>query len=1651
MTPIHSVCVASPHVLIFPFPAQGHVNSMLKLAELLGIAGLNVTFLNSEYNHERLVRYTDIQERFAPYTGLRFRTISDGLPADHPRTGGRVMELFEALKLQSKTHFKDILVGIRPRVTCIIGDGNMGFVVEVASELGIPLIHFRTISACCFWAYFSLPQAIEAGELPIQGHVNSMLKLAQLLGIAGLNVTFLNSEYNHERLVRHTKIQERFAEYPGFHFRTIPDGLPADHPRSGHTATDIFESLGTRSKLIFKDMLVEIRPRSKPIFKETLVEIRPRVTCIIGDGLMGLVVEGHINPMLKLAELLNLSGLNVTFLNSERAHERLVRFADIQSRFNIDSPGFHLKTIPDGLPAELPPNLQFMDLYRAIDVTTRRILKEMLIDRSTPPVSCVIADRILGFVLDVALEVGIPIIVFRTFSACCFWAYFSVPEIIQAKRLPIQGNEDMDRPITKVPGMESFLRFRDLPSFCRSTDMKDPSLQLVIRETQQSTRAQALILNTFEDLEAPILHHIRTKCPKTYTIGPLHLLLNTQLSLKNSQEASSIPQYSNSLWKVDRSCIEWLDRQPSRSVLYVSFGSITILTRDQFLEFWYGIVSSKKRFLWVIRPGSVKKDGNLENFPVELEEATKERGYMVEWAPQEEVLAHNAIGGFFTHSGWNSTLESMVAGVPMICWPFFADQQVNSRFVSEVWKLGLDMKDVCDRKIVEKMVNDLMVERKEELFASATRMAQLARQSLLGIAGLDITFLNSEYNHERLVRHTNIQERFAQYPGFHFRTIPDGLPADHPRSGVALKELFESLNTRVKPILKEMLAEIRPRVTCIIGDGFMGFVVEVASELGIPIISFRTSGACSLGVYLSLPQVIEAGELDIQAELSNLVFNVTFLNSEWTLDRLVCFFFSDIQSRFVHYPGFHLKTIYIYLMIAGNEDMDRPITKVPGMEGFLRYRDLPSFCRSTDMEDPSLQLVLTQTRQSTRAQALIMNTFEDLEGPILNRIRSKYPKTYPIGPLHQLLNTQLSMKKSQESSSIPHYSNSLWKVDRSSIEWLDRQPSSSKKRFLWVIRPDSVKKDGNLEDFPVELEEATKERGYMVEWAPQEEVLAHKAICGFFTHSGWNSNLESIVAGVPMICWPFFGDQQVNSRFVSEVWKVGLDMKDACGRKIVEKMVNDLMVERREELFASATRMAQLARQSLLAIAGLNVTFLNSEHNHERLVRHTNIQERFAQYPGFRFRTIPDGVPADHPRSGAAVLDMFVSIERRSKPIFKDMLVEIRPRVTCIIGDGRMGFVVEVASELGISVIHARCISPCCFWTYFSLPQIIEAGELVIQGNEDMDRPITKVPGMESFLRYRDLPSFCRSTDMEDPCLQLNIKETLSTQGQALILNTFEDLEAPILNHIRTKCPNIYTIGPLHQLLNTKLSMKKSQESSIPHYSNSLWQVDRSCIEWLDRQPSRSVLYISFGSLTILTRDQFLEFWYGIVSSRKRFLWVIRPDSVKKDGDLEDFPVELEEATKERGCMVGWAPQEEVLVHKAIGGFFTHTGWNSTLESIVAGVPMICWPFFADQQLNSRFVSEVWKLGLDMKDVCDRKIVEKMVNDLMVERREELSASATRMAQLARQSVSEEGSSFCNLSRLIEDIRLMSLQAHDHAQNGLASLCYVAGMYCFLS
>ena len=170
---------------------------MLNLAQLVSLSGLNVTFLNTDHNHNRL--HADILDRFACFPGFQFKSIPDGLPADHPRAGYRSMEVFDSIKLVTEPLFKEMMSSGQlnsatgQSVTCIIADGSLSFPIDVGNELGIPVIHFRTISACSFWAYFCIQDMIEAGELPIRGNLShsGQIRICLLVYIKNFKILFI--------------------------------------------------------------------------------------------------------------------------------------------------------------------------------------------------------------------------------------------------------------------------------------------------------------------------------------------------------------------------------------------------------------------------------------------------------------------------------------------------------------------------------------------------------------------------------------------------------------------------------------------------------------------------------------------------------------------------------------------------------------------------------------------------------------------------------------------------------------------------------------------------------------------------------------------------------------------------------------------------------------------------------------------------------------------------------------------------------------------------------------------------------------------------------------------------------------------------------------------------------------------------------------------------------------------------------------------------------------------------------------------------------------------------------------------------------------------------------------------------------------------
>jgi hypothetical protein len=265
-------------------------------------------------------------------------------------------------------------------------------------------------------------------------------------------------------------------------------------------------------------------------------------------------------------------------------------------------------------------------------------------------------------------------------------------------------NGFLDTPADWAPGMGKHFRLKDFPSFMRSTDPDEFMFHFALKVTEQIAGADAVILNTFDELEQEALDAMRAMIPSSasiHTIGPLAFLAEEIVPQGDPADA-----FGSNLWKEDVSCFDWLHGRAARSVVYVNYGSITVMTNEELLEFAWGLANSGHDFLWIIRPDLVNGDAAV--LPPEFLEAIKGRGHLASWCPQEVVLRHEAVGVFLTHSGWNSTMESLCAGVPMLCWPFFAEQQTNCRYKCVEWGVAMEIGHDVRREVVEEKIREVM-------------------------------------------------------------------------------------------------------------------------------------------------------------------------------------------------------------------------------------------------------------------------------------------------------------------------------------------------------------------------------------------------------------------------------------------------------------------------------------------------------------------------------------------------------------------------------------------------------------------------------------------------------------------------------------------------------------------------------------------------------------------------------------------------------------------------------------------------------------------------------------------------------------------------------------------------------------------------------
>lgn len=269
-----------------------------------------------------------------------------------------------------------------------------------------------------------------------------------------------------------------------------------------------------------------------------------------------------------------------------------------------------------------------------------------------------------------------------------------------------------------------------------------------------------------------------------------------------------------------------------------------------------------------------------------------------------------------------------------------------------------------------------------------------------------------------------------------------------------------------------------------------------------------------------------------------------------------------------------------------------------------------------------------------------------------------------------------------------------------------------------------------------------------------------------------------------------------------------------------------------------------------------------------------------------------------------------------------------------------------------------------------------------------------------------------QAVDLSHPWIQFMLQSFSQVRSaNRIFVHSFQEIEGSIFDaaHEELGLP-IYPVGPLVEAGSSNRA--------------SLLVEDDKCLGWLDKQGAASVILVSFGSCASLSAEEIQELGVGLEASEQPFLLVLRPGSY--DGCITDI-LGQGYATEGQGFVTGWAPQRTVLAHPAVGGFLSHCGWNSTLESLWMGVPLIGCPRGSEQRANVRYIAKDWKVGIALdsqKGVgFSRHTIERAVRNLMQsEEGIDVRKRAIELRDKARKSVSEGGLSKHYIDQFVKDM-----------------------------
>ncbi|KAF8643499.1 hypothetical protein HU200_066849 [Digitaria exilis] len=387
--------------------------------------------------------------------------------------------------------------------------------------------------------------------------------------------------------------------------------------------------------------------------------------------------QGHVTPMLRLAHtLVNHANISVTVAVPDFIHRRMGQHS---------VPGVTLVSIPTGVhddggeePPGPPAFMHAMEHHMPAQLEAMLLRAEQ--GTGLPRVSCMVIDLLASWAIPVAARRGLPVFGFWVGMVATYRTIMVIPELMEKGLISESGTIDGDicnkhQNIAdhQILPKKLKLRFKDLPWLISSSAVSQKSrLAFWLQTVNRAKSVRAILFNSLHNEGGDSDLYDRPHGHEILPIGPL--LFNDD------------PKMSSAMWQADQTCIDWLDKQSVGSVIYVSFGSWAApIEPEKIRGFAQGLEASGRPFLWALKNTPSWRAG----LPDRYIEKVAGRGKIVSWAPQDDILRHQAVGCFMMHCGWNSVLETVRQGVRMICYPISSDHFINCAYIVNMWEVGV--------------------------------------------------------------------------------------------------------------------------------------------------------------------------------------------------------------------------------------------------------------------------------------------------------------------------------------------------------------------------------------------------------------------------------------------------------------------------------------------------------------------------------------------------------------------------------------------------------------------------------------------------------------------------------------------------------------------------------------------------------------------------------------------------------------------------------------------------------------------------------------------------------------------------------------------------------------------------------------------------